>query len=300
MKLSVIIPLFNDADYIAVQLDALSKQNWSEPWELIVSDNGSTDESLKVVERYRNVLPNLRIVDSSDMRGAAHARNVGADVALSDNLAFCDADDEVSPGWLKAMGQALLLYDAVTGPRDINKHSKPEIINALSRNDWKPENGLCTFQNYLPYAASSNLGIKKSLHRRIGGFDETLSSLEDIDYSWRIQLSGFKIHFIDDAILYYRLPSTLKRCIRKQYYSGQFNIALFKKYKSLGMPEISWHTDRNNWIGLFRRIRLLFAKKEDRYKWSMQFYFLLGRLKGRLKYFGTDQEPEVLILRTPG
>ena len=108
MKLSVIIPLFNDAEYIAIQLNALANQNWSEPWELIVSDNGSTDGSLRVVEQYRKRIPNLRIVDSSDMRGAAHARNVGATAALSDNLAFCDADDEVAPGWLKAMGEALL------------------------------------------------------------------------------------------------------------------------------------------------------------------------------------------------
>ena len=64
MKLSVIIPLFNAADYIAVQLDALSKQHWSEPWEIIVSDDGSTDGSLRVVERYRRVLPNLRILVS--------------------------------------------------------------------------------------------------------------------------------------------------------------------------------------------------------------------------------------------
>lgn len=289
MKLSVIIPLFNAADYIAVQLDALSNQNWSEPWELIVSDNGSTDGSLRVVERYRNVLPNLRIVDSSDTRGAAHARNAGANAALSDNLAFCDADDEVAPGWVKAMGEALLIHDVVTGPRDINKYSKPEIINALSRNDWKPEKGLCTFHQYLPYAGSGNLGIKKSLHQNIGGFDETLGSLEDIDYSWRIQLSGFKIHFVPDAILHYRLPSTMKKCLCKQYGSGQYHIVLSKKYIPLGMPKLSWHTDRNNWIRLFRRIHLLFSKKEDRYMWSVQFYFLLGRLKGRLKYFWTDQ-----------
>jgi glycosyltransferase involved in cell wall biosynthesis len=286
VRLSVIIPLFNDADYIAVQLNALANQNWSEPWELIVSDNGSTDGSLRVVEQYRKRFPKLRIVDSSDMRGAAHARNAGAAAASSDNLAFCDADDEVAPGWLKAMGEALLMYDAVGGPRNIIKYSKPEVIKALSRSDWNPEKELCKFVSppFLPYAASSNLGVKNTLHRDIGGFDETLGSLEDIDYSWRIQLSGKKIQFIDNAVLYYRLPSTLRGCLRKQYYSGQYQIALCKKYIPLGMPELSWHTDMSNWIQTLRGIRQISVEKEDRYRWLMHFAFLSGRLKGHFKY----------------
>jgi len=286
MKLSVIIPLFNEADYIAIQLNALANQSWSDPWELIVSDNGSTDGSLRVVEQYRKRLPNLRIVDSSDMRGPAHARNIGAAAASSENLAFCDADDEVAPGWLKAMGEALLKFDAVCGPRNIFKHNKPEIINTLSKSGWNPEKELCKFVSppYLPYAATSNLGVKHTLHKNIGGFDETLVSLEDIDYSWRIQLSGKKIQFIDNAVLYYRLPSTIAGCLSKAYYSGEYQIALCKKYIPLGMPELSWHTDMNNWIQNIRSLRQLFIKKEGRYKWLVHFAFLLGRLKGRLKY----------------
>jgi len=46
--------------------------------EVIISNNGSTDETVAIVEQYQEKLPNLRIVDSSDQRGAAHARNVGA------------------------------------------------------------------------------------------------------------------------------------------------------------------------------------------------------------------------------
>jgi len=72
MKLSVIIPCFNAAT--TVQLEALAHQHWCEPWEVIVSNNGSTDETVAIVEQYQEKLSNLRIVDSSDQRGAAHAR----------------------------------------------------------------------------------------------------------------------------------------------------------------------------------------------------------------------------------
>src|SRR6266545_10527 len=107
MKLSVVVPCFNSAKTIAIQLEALANQTWSEPWEVIVADNGSTDSSVAIAESYKKRLPHLRIVDASDRRGAGHARNVGAAAAAGDLLAFCDADDEVAPGWLSAMGQAL-------------------------------------------------------------------------------------------------------------------------------------------------------------------------------------------------
>jgi glycosyltransferase involved in cell wall biosynthesis len=59
MKISVIIPCFNAAPVIAQQLEALTKQTVT-PYEVIVADNGSTDNSRAVVEQYRDRLPGLR------------------------------------------------------------------------------------------------------------------------------------------------------------------------------------------------------------------------------------------------
>ncbi|MCY7392121.1 MAG: glycosyltransferase, partial [Leptolyngbyaceae cyanobacterium CAN_BIN12] len=63
MKLSVILPCYNGAETIAVQLNALVQQQWSEDWEVIVVNNGSTDNSVEIVEEYRDRLP-LRIVNA--------------------------------------------------------------------------------------------------------------------------------------------------------------------------------------------------------------------------------------------
>ena len=98
MKLSIIIPCLNAADTIGEQLQALSIQSWNGQWEVIISDNGSTDDTLKVVGKYRESLPELRVVDSSDKPGAAHARNIGCGAATGDAFLFCDADDAVGNG----------------------------------------------------------------------------------------------------------------------------------------------------------------------------------------------------------
>ncbi|HEY4573152.1 MAG TPA: glycosyltransferase family A protein, partial [Thermoanaerobaculia bacterium] len=104
MKLSVVIPCLNAAATLGVQLAALTRQSWPGGWEVIVADNGSTDGSREIVESYRGRLPGLALVDASDRRGQAHARNLGAAAATGDALLFCDADDEVAPGWMEALG----------------------------------------------------------------------------------------------------------------------------------------------------------------------------------------------------
>ncbi len=51
MKLSVIIPCFNAESTIAVQLEALANQHWSEPWEVIISDGGSSDRTTEIAQQ---------------------------------------------------------------------------------------------------------------------------------------------------------------------------------------------------------------------------------------------------------
>ena len=79
--LSVVIPCFKEAEKIGTQLEALSSQSWHERWEVIVSDDGSTDGSRQVVEQYRGRLPCLRVVESGGRRGRGHAYNAGAAAA---------------------------------------------------------------------------------------------------------------------------------------------------------------------------------------------------------------------------
>jgi len=146
LKFSVIIPCFNAADTIAVQLEALAGQRWSEPWEVIISDNGSTDESLKIVERYKERLPNLHVVNSSDRQGAAHARNVATLAATGDAFLFCDADDEVAPGWLSVMAEAVSMHDFVICRLDTEKLNAPWL-----QKSWKNSQQDGPIHFYPPY-----------------------------------------------------------------------------------------------------------------------------------------------------
>lgn len=281
MKLSVIIPCFNAADTIAVQLEALANQNWSEPWEVIVSDNGSTDDTVAVAEQYQSKMA-LRVVDSSDRKGAAHARNVGVLAAASEAIAFCDADDEVAPGWVAAMGTALSCYDFVACRREYEKLNEPWALKyrKLSQVDGLQE---YTDPPFLPHASSSTIGVKRSVHEAVGGFDETLLRLQDTDYCWRIQLAGIELHFVPDAVVHYRFRPTLKGNFHQTRLWGEYNVLLYKKYRSLGMPPISWKHGVRAWWLLLSRLPQIHSQ-EGRVKWVRRFARRLGRLYGCIKY----------------
>jgi glycosyltransferase involved in cell wall biosynthesis len=77
MKLSVVIPCFNGAGTISRALDALVRQEFDQEWEIVIADNGSTDNTRDVVAGYQADHPNIRIVDASEMRGPSYARNAG-------------------------------------------------------------------------------------------------------------------------------------------------------------------------------------------------------------------------------
>jgi glycosyltransferase involved in cell wall biosynthesis len=282
MKLSVVIPCFNAANTIAVQLEALAKQHWSEPWEVVVADNGSIDETVAIVKQYQEKLPNLRIVDSSDKRGAAHARNVGVMAAVSDAIAFCDADDEVAPGWVAAMGKALFKYDFVAGKCEYNKLNAPWVIKYCPH---AQVDGLQAYIHppYLPHAGSCSLGASRSAHEAIGGFDETMLQLEDTDYCWRMQLAGTQLHFVPDAVLHYRFRPTIKGFLKQAFLWGKYDVLLYKKYRPLGMPQVLWKEGVRVWWHLLKRLPHVLSE-EYRIIWVRTFARRVGRLHGCIQY----------------
>ena len=201
MKLSVIIPCLNSAKTIGTQLSALANQHWPEPWEVIVADNGSSDGMQEIVEQYKDRLTVLRIVDASDRRGAAHARNVGTRHATGDALLFCDADDEVAPGWLSAMGSALKKHDFIASRLEAEKLSEPW---ALAAGRCPQQTGLQEYKYppYLPHAGASGLDVKRRVYETVGGFDESWGQLEDTNLCWEVQLAGTELHFVPDALVH--------------------------------------------------------------------------------------------------
>jgi len=273
---------YNGGDTIANQFDALARQEWNSAWEVIVSDNGSTDGSLAIVENYKGVLPNLRIVDSSDRQSRAHARNIGAIAATGEAFLFLDQDDEVAPGWLAAMSEAISKYDFIACRVDTEKLNVSWVQQARLN---RQRDGLMKYlyPPFLSHAAGCTLGVRRSIHEMVNGFDESFFSLDDTDYCWRIQLTGMRLHFVPDAVLHYRYRKTFGEIYRQAREYAEENVLLYKKYRSFGMPALSWKDSAPYWLSLVKRLPKIHSRGELA-KWIWDFGWRIGRLKGSIKY----------------
>src|SRR4051794_1712486 len=109
-SVSVVLPVRNGDLTLDVQLAALSCQDYSSAWEVILVDNASTDDTQVCARRWEPELPVLRVVAESRV-GLNAARNRGVGEARGDLVLLCDADDEVTPGWIREMAAALGTFD---------------------------------------------------------------------------------------------------------------------------------------------------------------------------------------------
>lgn len=284
MKLSVVIPCYNAAATVAETLDAFATEQWSEPWEVVVADNGCTDDSMAVVERYKGRVPGLRIVDASAHPGQPSALNIGIQAASGESVAFCDADDVIGPGWVAAMGEALRTHDFVACRIDMQKLNPPPWSNNLHGDHQR--NGLqkLWYPPYLPHAGSGTLGIKKWAHELVGGFDESMPYVFDTDYCVRVQLKGTSLHFVPDATMHVRLRGSMRAMFRQSRLWAEYNVKLYSRHRPPGHRELwRWRQYGRRWWHLTLSIPLR-GTALQRARWVWQIAWQIGLLKGSLKH----------------
>ena len=276
VRLTVILSSYNGASTIARQLDRLSEQQWSEPWEIVVSDNGSTDGTHAVLAEFARRLPHMRVVDSSDARGLSHALNVGVRAARGDHLLFCDEDDEVGPGWVAAMGDALGRHAFVAGRLDHERLNEPWTIGVRGQ---PQSEGLLEYAGYFPFAFSANMGVRRSAHDGIGGFDEALFTAQDMDYCWRLQAAGIELTFVPAAVVHYRHRGSMGELFRQARQYAKGNVELRRKHYPLGLPRerSPLLQEGRRWLGLVRQ-GILIRNRSTLGKWCWDLGWRLGHV----------------------
>lgn len=282
MKLSVIIPCYNAAETIADQLDALATQAWDQPWEIVVANNRSTDNSMAIVESYMKRLPNLRIVDASERQGQPFALNTGIQAARGESVCLADADDVVGEGYVAAMGNALAKHEFVACAMDNVRLNSKWV--AESRGSFQSD-GIQEYTKppYLPHAGGGTLGVRRQLFLAIGMFDEALPYLHDTDLCWRIQLAGFKLHFVPDATMHIRYRDSWQSMYNQTRNYAEYNVIIYKKYRRYGMPKLTLMEGIKSWIGLVTLIPWI-RNQRDLAAVVRQYAWNLGRLRASIKH----------------
>ncbi len=229
MTIVVIIPCRNVEHTLARQLAALACQT-DPDFEVIISDNGSTDGTRAVARAWAHHFSALRVVDSSDQSGVAHARNTAIKACEAKQILICDGDDEVGPDWVAAMRTALAEHSACTGPLHLT-------VGGVDTGEiWNP-NGVPTSMNHLSYMPGCNMGFSREAFDAVGGFDPTLAiGQEDVDFGWRLIAAGYDIGFAPHAIVGYEQRPTLWQTMKQKHRYGKAHVQLYRKHAGAGIP----------------------------------------------------------------
>ena len=272
MALSVVIPCRNAAAHLPGLLDALAREHLDVPWEVVVVDNGSTDATRAIAESRAGVLP-VRIVDAPDQDGAGYARNVGANAAVGEHLLFLDHDDLIAPGYLPAMHMALDSADIVGARLDARA------LNPSWAVESRPESlvdGLLDHFDFLPYAPSGALGVRRAVFEELGGFGD-FPFADDVDFCWRAQLAGKRVAAVPEAMVHYRYRPNLRAMFGQARRYGQAQARLYRRYRREGMPGRSFSRAAADWRGLL--VMLVYTRHKGEFA---QFVFLFGIYVGRI------------------
>ena len=137
-EISVIIPAYNAQDYLAECLDSIISQTFDD-WELIICDDGSSDKTGEICDRYAEEDSRIKVIHSIN-RGVSASRNAGIDIAAGRYLSFVDADDSLEPDYLNELISCAGKYDADIiqcsfSFMDINgeKRSDPYAVDSVLR-----------------------------------------------------------------------------------------------------------------------------------------------------------------------
>ncbi len=117
IRFSIVVPAYNEAGYLGCSLTSLQHQDFAGPYEIIVVDNNSTDDTAAVAASY-----GVRVVHEPE-QGVCAARQRGADVAIGEIIVSVDADTVYPPDWLSTIDARF------TGPR----RSSPSPARAATR-----------------------------------------------------------------------------------------------------------------------------------------------------------------------
>lgn len=223
---SVIIPAYNASATIGRALEALSKQNCFQPFEVIVIDDGSKDNTSDIVRSFSAVKCVYQ-----DNAGPAAARNHGAQIAQGEFLAFTDSDCIPHEDWISNLlsGFAQEHTGVVAGSYGIANSSSLLARCIYKEILWRHVHLMPDFPKAF---GSYNFCVKRNVFAAVGGFNVSYrrASGEDNDLSYKIIKSGWRIFFERKALVDHYHPVFIGKYLREQFQHGYWRVKMYKDH----------------------------------------------------------------------
>ena len=238
LNFSIIIPVYNRSQEIDELLESLTKQDFTEGFEVLVIEDGSTEKSDRVVEKYKPKL-NLKYFFKENS-GAGASRNFGMKKANGNYFIILDSDVIVPSQYVSEVKKALETNytDAFGGPDAAHKSFTPlqkainySMTSVLTTGGIRgKKQAVGKFQ-----PRSFNLGLSHKAFSVTKGFSK-MKNGEDIDLTFRLWENGFETQLIEKAFVYHKRRSTIQQFFKQTIGFGTARPILNKKYPKTAKP----------------------------------------------------------------
>ncbi|MGX7328554.1 glycosyltransferase family 2 protein [Enterococcus bulliens] len=230
-EFTIIIPMYNSENYISECIESIANQ-YVEGFKILICDDGSTDNSVKIIENYRKNLSYI-FIETLPHQGVSKTRNFGLKNSDTKAIIFMDSDDILKAGALKFIkknynNQDILNISNLT-EKNINKTitDKSETIKSLSNmktKNLKPSEYLAA-----PFGKVFNLNF---LIRNNLFFNEELFIAEDMLFNMRAVLKAKFVEYINGDIYEYRFnPNSVSNRFNEKIFENELKFnALIKQY----------------------------------------------------------------------
>jgi glycosyltransferase involved in cell wall biosynthesis len=244
---SIIIPTFNGASRIGNCLDSLMKQTAGQNVEILVVDDGSTDNTANVVRGHSSV----RVIIQANA-GPASARNRGALEAQGKILLFTDDDCVPMPDWLEAMLEPFKDPEVV-GAKGVYRTHQRSLAARFVQIEYEDKYRLMAGLPSIDFIDTYSAGFRRDRFLEMTGYDTSfpVACAEDIELSYRMSARGWKMKFVPAAIVYHTHPDTFSRYLKKKYKFAFWRMLAVRKNPGKGVKDS--HTPQT------MKVQLVFA-----------------------------------------
>ena len=238
LSVSVVVPAFNSAAFIERLLASLCAQTYPrDRYEIIIVDDGSTDETAMLAERTLARRHASGRVLRKPNGGPASARNAGVRDSTADVIAFIDADCVADPDWLEKVVGALTPSAAGAGGPLRNVAPPGWVSDYLSACDFfrqRARNGV------VDYLLTANVAFRRDALNDVGGFAERPGVwAEDADLSFRLKQEGYALLLAPGgAVTHFGSPGSVRALCRELYRYGFGSATLSRNWRNGRTPAI--------------------------------------------------------------
>jgi glycosyltransferase involved in cell wall biosynthesis len=239
-RVSVVVCSYNGATTLPACLQSLVSLNYPD-YEVILVDDGSTDETRQIAARFPDV-----IYQYQENRGLSAARNVGAELASGEIVAYTDSDCVADEDWVWNLVHAMQdqQVEAIGGP-NISPESDGWTAKCVAASPGNPSHVMLD-DRLAEHVPGCNMAFRCSTLLRVGRFDPQFRQAgDDIDICWRFLDAGLPIGYAPGAMVWHHRRATFRAYVKQQKGYGRAEALVHLKH-----PQRSAAFGRSRWNGV--------------------------------------------------